>query len=809
MMLEQSNLLAGLNEPQQQAVTTTEGPVLILAGPGSGKTRVITHRIAYLVQHKHVSPWRILAVTFTNKAAKEMRERLETLVGINESKEMTLGTFHAICARVLRIEADYLVPLGLNKSFVIFDTDDQATLVKQAIKALDLDEKQYRPITMLSMISRAKNDLQSPDQMAELASKYLEEVAARVYKQYQKLLRANNGVDFDDLLMLTEQLWRREPEALRKYQARWHYIHVDEFQDCNLPQYKLIRLLGFGTDERHEGLGNVCVVGDDDQMIYTWRGASAENVLRFERDFPHTKIIMLEQNYRSTQTILDAAQNVVQRNRLRKDKRLWTALGTGEKIVLHEAFDEEEEGLFTAREIKRLQARGDIDKLGDVAVMFRTNAQSRALEEQFLRANIPYKVIGSRKFYERKEIKDMLAYLRLLANPNDDLSMQRIINVPNRKIGPKTLGELQRWASEKHISLYEAVQQIDEHPTLGKASKLALSGFGELLVDFNNAIEELILPELLDRIAERSGYGPELRESPEGEERWSNVLELRRVAEDYSAIETHTALELFLENVALVGGADTTQTGENGTIIKEEHNDAVTLITLHAAKGLEYPVVFIVGMDEGSLPHARSVDKPEQLEEERRLAYVGFTRAMRRLYLIRAYRRSYFGESQMTEPSRFLEDIPLHLVSNQGAASSHSSGSPHSSVSRRSSWGDDYNYNQDTRSSRETGRVFGSGKPQASSPTPQRAARPSSHTTPTLPTTLSSQKGNHDGTPPTPSKPKSQQYKPGERVRHDKFGEGIILKSEMEQNTEFVEVQFQGKHGKKRLSMDFAKLEKI
>ena len=808
-MLEQSNLLAGLNEPQQLAVTTTDGPVLILAGPGSGKTRVITHRIAYLVQYKNVSPWRILAVTFTNKAAKEMRERLEKLVGINESKEMTLGTFHAICARVLRIEADYLAPLGLNKSFVIFDTDDQSTLVKQAIKALDLDEKQYRPITIQSMISRAKNDLQSPDQMAELASKYLEEVAARVYKHYQKLLRANNGVDFDDLLMLTEQLWRREPEVLRKYQARWQYIHVDEFQDCNLPQYKLIRLLGFGTDERHEGLGNVCVVGDDDQMIYTWRGASAENVLRFERDFPHTKIIMLEQNYRSTQTILDAAQNVVQRNRLRKDKRLWTALGTGEKIILHEAFDEEEEGLYTAREIKRLQGRGDIDNLGDVAVMYRTNAQSRALEEQFLRANIPYKVIGSRKFYERKEIKDMLAYLRLLANPNDDLSMQRIINVPNRKIGPKTLGELQHWASEMHISLHEAVQQINDHPTLGKAAKLALSGFSELLIDFHNALEELNLPELLDRIAERSGYGPELRESSEGEERWSNVLELRRVAEDYSAIETHTALELFLENVALVGGADTTQTGENGTIMKEERNDAVTLITLHAAKGLEYPVVFIVGMDEGSLPHSRSIDKPEQLEEERRLAYVGFTRAMRRLYLIRAYRRSYFGESQVTEPSRFLEDIPLHLVSKQGATSSHTSGNQRSSVSRRSSWGDEYNYNQDTRSSRETGRVFGSGKPQVSSLKPQNAARSTSNISPASPKIVHSQQNNLEGTPSTQSKPQSQQYKPGDRVRHDKFGEGIILKSEMEQNTEFVEVQFQGKHGKKRLSLDFAKLEKL
>jgi len=759
------DLLTRLNEPQRQAVTTTEGPVLILAGPGSGKTRVITYRIAYLVQYRHISPWRILAVTFTNKAAKEMRERLEKLVGINESKEMTIGTFHAICARVLRIEAGYLAPLGLNKSFVIFDTDDQLTLVKQAIKELDLDEKQYRPITIQAMISRAKNDMQGPDQMAEQAAKYLEEVAARVYKQYQKLLRASNGVDFDDLLMLAEQLWRREPEVLRKYQARWHYIHVDEFQDCNLPQYKLIRLLGFGTDERHEGLGNVCVVGDDDQMIYTWRGASAENVLRFERDFPHTKIIMLEQNYRSTQTILDAAQNVVRRNRMRKDKRLWTALGSGEKIMLYEAYNEEEEGLFTAHEIKRLLARGDINRLGDVAVMYRTNAQSRALEEQFLRANIPYKVIGSRKFYERKEIKDMLAYMRLLANPYDELSLQRIINVPNRKIGPKTFGELQRWAGERQIPLYDAIQQIDEHPTLAKTARLALKNFAQLLVDFTSSIEELQLPELLERIAERSGYGPELRESPEGEERWSNVLELRRVAEDYSEIETRTALELFLENVALVGGADTTQTGENGTLVKEEHNDAVTLITLHAAKGLEFPVVFIVGLDEGSIPHARSVDKPEQLEEERRLAYVGFTRAMHRLYLVRAYRRAFFGESTPTEPSRFLEDIPPHLLSRPASGSSLRSTTLRPAVKPRSSWGDDYN--QDIYPSHETGRVFGSGKPQG------------------------------------------QQYQPGEVVRHDKFGEGIILKSEMEQGTEFVEVQFQGKHGKKRLSMDFAKLEKV
>ncbi len=818
-MLEQQGLLAGLNEPQRRAVTTTEGPLLILAGPGSGKTRVITHRIAYLVQYEHVSPWRILAVTFTNKAAKEMRERLEKLVGISESKEMTIGTFHAICARVLRIEADYLAPLGLNKSFVILDTDDQTTLVKQAIKQLNIDEKQYKPVVMQAFISRAKNELLVPEQMAEQASKYVEEVAARVYKVYQKLLRANNSVDFDDLLMLTEQLWRHEPEVLRRYQLRWQYIHVDEFQDCNLPQYKLIKLLGYGTEERHAGLGNVCVVGDDDQMIYTWRGASAENVQRFEEDFPKTKIILLEQNYRSTQTILDAAQNVVRRNRLRKNKKLWTALGTGEKVFLYEAYNEEEEGLFTAREINRLLARGEIERRGEVAVMYRTNAQSRALEEQFLRANIPYKVIGSRKFYERKEVKDMLAYLRLLLNAGDELSLRRIINVPNRKIGPKTLGEIQQWANEKGVSLYQAIRQAEQHPTLGKAAKKALGEFARLMNDLTGAIDELSLPELLNRIAERSGYGPELREGPEDElDRWANVLELRRVAEDYSEIETRIALELFLENVALVGGADTAQTSENGTLVQEENGDAVTLITLHAAKGLEYPVVFIVGMDEGSLPHARSIDKPEQLEEERRLAYVGFTRAMRRLYLVRAYRRSLFGESMPTEPSRFLADIPGELVANSGGAGGTRSSKASRSNRRRDS-GDDDDYNQDTEG--ESGRVFGSGRAgtygsgglsKPSSATPKWTPHTGSYSSPTVPPSPPPIRKGTGATPQkTPSQPvqKEQQFKPGDKVRHNVFGEGMVLKSEMVQNTEFVEVQFLGKVGKKRLSMDFAKLEKM
>jgi DNA helicase-2/ATP-dependent DNA helicase PcrA len=802
MTLEQRGLLAGLNEPQRRAVTTTQGPVLILAGPGSGKTRVITHRIAYLVQHEDILPWHILAVTFTNKAAKEMRERLEKLVGISEAKEMTIGTFHAICARVLRMEVDYLAPQGLNKSFVILDTDDQLALIKRAIKELNLDDKQYRVSTIHGYISRAKNEMYGPDQMAEQASKYIEEVAARVYKVYQKLLRSNNSVDFDDLLMLTEQLWRHEPEVLARYQRRWQYLHVDEFQDCNLPQYKLMRLLAYGTYERHEGLGNICVVGDDDQMIYSWRGASIENVIRFEEDFPKRELVILDQNYRSTQNILDAAQQVVKRNRMRKDKQLWTAQGGGAKITVHTAPNEEQEGNYVAQEIKLLMGRGEIERLGDVAVMYRTNAQSRALEEQFLRWNIPYKVIGSRKFYERKEIKDMLAYLRLLANPNDDLSFMRIINVPSRKIGARTLGELQNWANQQNISLFTAAKRIDAHPTLGKAAKSALSCFTKLIDDLSDSIDHLPLPDLLDHIAERSGYGPELRATVDQElDRWANVLELRRVAEDYAEIETRVALDLYLENVALVGGADTEQTSENGTLLKEENRDAVTLITLHAAKGLEFPIVFIVGMDEGSLPHSRSIDKPEELEEERRLAYVGFTRAMKRLYLVRASRRSFFGETQYTEPSRFLDDIPQHLITRRGVGSEGQSSSGYNVRRRQASWEDDIN--QDPYGA-DDGATFGSGKPRKNTPTasrssiPPRASSPSPRIPPTLPT---ASRG--------PVRPKEQQFHPGDRVRHATFGEGIVLKSEMEQNTEFVEVQFAGKLGKKRLSMDFAKLEKL
>jgi DNA helicase-2/ATP-dependent DNA helicase PcrA len=662
-MSEHNDLLGGLNAAQRQAVTTTQGPLLILAGPGSGKTRVLTHRIAYLVASRGVDPAHILAVTFTNRAAREMRERLLALVGANAASAMAIGTFHAICARTLRAEAAHLGEAGITSSFVILDASDQAGLIKQALKELRLDEKQYKPRRMQTIISLAKNNGLGPEQLAERAEEPDETVASQVYRVYQRLLRAINGVDFDDLLMLTERLWSGEAEVLARYQQRWHYLHVDEFQDCNGMQYQLVRLLAWGTEARHEGLGHLCVVGDDDQMIYTWRGASAHTVLRFERDFRGAAVILLEQNYRSTQTILDAALGVVRRNRLRKEKQLWTERGQGEKIAMYEASDEEAEGQFAALEISRLLAVGEIGHLSEVAVMYRTNAQSRVLEEQFLHANIPYRVVGSRKFYERKEIKDVLAYLRLLANPQDDYALERIINVPNRKIGPKTLDALREWAGSLSLPLLAAANQIDWHPTLGKAAKAAVVTFAQLMDGLSQEVDALSLPALLDRVVERSGLGAELRKPSEDKlDRWGNIEELRRVAEDYAEIgNTRDALELFLENVALIGGADTTTTGENGRL-SEVSRDAVTFITLHAAKGLEYPVVFIIGLDEGSLPHARSFDKPEQLEEERRLAYVGITRAMRRLYLVRAARRAVFGDYRYTEPSRFLEDLPTALV---------------------------------------------------------------------------------------------------------------------------------------------------
>jgi len=781
------DILQGLNPPQRRAVETIEGPLLILAGPGSGKTRVITHRIAHILRERRVMPWNVLAVTFTNKAAREMKDRLEGLVG-PDARDLNVGTFHSICSRVLRREAES-AGLALGSNFAIYDDGDQLNLVKQALREMNLDEKQYRPQAIHALISRAKNDLLNPMQYAERVNKYFEEVAARVYRRYEELLRQNNAADFDDLILLTHQLWRTHPHVLRKYQDRYLYIHVDEFQDTNKAQYELVRMLAAGTPETPGHL-NICAVADDDQSIYSWRGANPRVLIQFETDFPGAQIVLLEQNYRSTQMILDAAQNVVQHNRLRRDKHLWTDKSGGDKITIHEAYNEEEEANFVADEIRTHVARGAF-QYRDFAVMYRTNAQSRALEEQFIRSGTPYVVVGSKKFYERKEIKDVLAYLRLLANTRDTLSLQRIINVPNRKIGPKTLAEFMAWSQRENREPLDALATIDAHPTLSTGSKRALAAFHAILVDLQSAAKELPLPALIDRVLERTGYAAELRDgTEEGDERWTNVLELRRVAEDFSEIEPQTALALFLENVALVSGADTTQNGENGDLVTEERN-AVTLITLHAAKGLEYPAVFIVGLEEGVLPHSRSLENETELEEERRLAYVGITRAMRRLYLTRAFKRSFYGGSSVyQEASRFLEDIPPALVINSRQRSRTLGTSP------------------DAERPSQPSRLPSSVRAPSHSPFSRQGdtSRALSHPSPRV-ATASTPAQPDVPEPATPVPAAADNLRPGDRVMHRLFGEGTVLKVDEGRNSTVVDVLFK-QAGKKSLDLSFARLEK-
>jgi DNA helicase-2/ATP-dependent DNA helicase PcrA len=791
------DLLAGLNAPQQEAVTHGEGPLLILAGPGSGKTRVITHRIAYLLREQGVPPWSLLAVTFTNKAAREMRDRLDRLVGAR-ARDLTIGTFHAICARILRREGEQTGIIPSN--FAIFDDDDQVTLAKQAVLNLNLNDKQYQPRSMLSAISRAKNELLGPLQFAEQAHKYYDEIVARVYKEYQRLLQQNNAVDFDDLILLAYTLWRQHPDVLERYQARYRFLHIDEFQDTNIAQYKLVMLLGKGTPET-PGHRNVCVVGDEDQGIYSWRGADVHNIRAFEQDFPDARVILLEQNYRSTQHILDAARQVVQHNLSRKDKRLWTEKQGGERIRVHEAYNEEEEGQWVANEIRRLVARREV-KLKECAVMYRTNAQSRALEEQFIRAGVPYKVIGSKRFYERKEIKDILAYLRLLLNPSDTFSLKRIINVPNRKIGPKTLDELLKWADAQKLPACEAIRKIQDHPTLNTAGKRALTNFGVILDNLLAAAATERLPDLIEQILLQTGYRSELGDgTEEGEERLRNVRELQRVAMDYSEIEPGTALQLFLEQIALVGGADVVQTSSDERAgLAQEDADAVTLITLHAAKGLEFPVVFMVGMEEGLLPHGRSLMDIKQLEEERRLAYVGITRAMSRLYLVRAFRRTFYGSfgeagGSVMEPSRFLMDIPDHLV--DGRKSMPRNGVSGSGTLGRSVPGGA------TLSEATSNRSRGGWAARAAGPggwgyASQIARRIEEEDTPTAAESVS-----------PPAAPAGQQFHVGDRVKHRIYGVGTIVSTTLEHDNELVEVDFGERFGTKTLDVSFARLEKL
>lgn len=637
-----------LNAEQRAAVTAPLGQVLVLAGPGSGKTRVLTQRIAYLIEAMGVRPHNILAVTFTNKAAREMQHRLQALLG-DAGEGVWLGTFHANCARILRREAQYL---SFDNNFVIMDSDDQQALVKRAIRELNLDEKLYRPTSIHAAISAAKNNLITPADFP--TQSYRDEIIKRIYERYQSLLRDSNAVDFDDLLLETVRLLVDNPQVRERYARRFEHILVDEFQDTNLVQYELLKLLA----SLH---GNLFVVGDEDQSIYRWRGADYRNVLRFEQDYPACQKILLEQNYRSTQTVLDAARAVIDRNKHRTRKHLFSERGSGERLVLYEAVDEHAEAAFVVDTIQQWVTSGKA-RGSDFAVMYRTNAQSRLLEEAFLRAGLPYRLVGALRFYGRREVKDLICFLRLVHNPDDEVSLARVINIPPRGVGEKTMVALQLTARQANLTagqlLIELGEKEAQSPHWGRftgRSILPLADFGSLLAGWRRAVAEgLSLPGLFDRILMDTAYQEYIDDgSEEGKDRWDNVQELRRLAYEFS----EGGLTAFLENLALVSDQDT---------LPEEAGNAATLLTLHAAKGLEFRFVFIIGLDEGLLPHARSKDDPEEMAEERRLLYVGITRAKDRVYLLRAHQRSQYGSLEIQEPSRFLEDLPESLIQRQG-----------------------------------------------------------------------------------------------------------------------------------------------
>lgn len=650
------NLLSSLNEVQREAVQHTEGPLLILSGAGSGKTRVITHRIAYLLEHHDVSPFRILAVTFTNKAAREMKDRLDVLVEGSVSRDLWVATFHATCARILRRDIE---KLGTNtesenvsrardhaytRDFTIFDTGEQATLVKDVLRQLNYSDKQYNPRAVLSHISRAKNESISPETYQNIADGYFERIVAEVYALYQKALRTNNALDFDDLLLFTVKLLNENPEVRQFYQNKFEYILVDEYQDTNRCQYELVNLLVTGTKQ------NICVVGDDDQSIYAFRGADIKNILDFEKDYPNTQVLRLEQNYRSTQNILDAAWGVVHNNKARKAKKLWTQNDLGELITCYEAMDENDEAGYVGTQIEDWHAEGVDYK--DFAVFYRTNAQSRIFEEAFRTADIPYQIVGGVGFYDRMEIKDLLAYLRVVCNPNDSVSVRRIINVPSRGIGATTLDRLINFAARQGISLFEAIRRVGEITTINRGIQAKVQRFAKIFDDFDAS---MLPADALDYVLKVTGYlrNLEAQRTIEAQNRVENIQELINAVIEYEQNTAEPTLSDYLENVALTADIDTMET---------DTTDMVTLMTLHSAKGLEFPFVFIVGMEEGYLPHGRSLDTQAELEEERRLCYVGITRAMEQLYLSHASSRRTFRETEYRVQSRFISEIPEHLI---------------------------------------------------------------------------------------------------------------------------------------------------
>jgi len=641
------SLLDELNPAQKKAVLETEGPILVFAGAGSGKTRVLTYKIAYLIRNKRVDPRNILAVTFTNKAADEMRERVERLLGVS-AKGIWISTFHSACVRILR---NHIEKLGFKKNFIIYDEQDQQRHLRSVMKDLGLDFKMFPLKAIQSTIEKLKNEGITPDKYHPSQFNIFQKRVGLVYQRYQEDLKKNNALDFGDLLIFVLILFQKFPEVLRMYQDLCQYVMVDEFQDTNLIQYRLLKKLV----ERHR---NICVVGDDDQSIYRWRGAEIGNILNFEKDFPEAKIVTLEQNYRSTQNILNAANHIVRQNRLRKEKRLWTENSEGELITLYIAEDEEDEARFVVKKIlEQIESSDKKLRYRDISVFYRINAQSRAIEDEFVRNRIPYTIVGGMKFYERKEIKDILAYLRVISNPDDDLSLKRILNIPPRGIGEKTVERFETLSREKGISLFEGLKESLKEDWLTNSMKERLKDFLKLIEDLRKESEKVSLSQLTLSVVQTTGYIERLKEEATDESfsRIENIEELINVIMEFEKGD-EVSLEGFLDKVSLITDVD----------LYEDKGDKVSLMTLHCAKGLEFPMVFIIGVEEGLLPHYRRGEEIEDMEEERRLFYVGITRAKERLFLSRAERRSTFGIGRANPPSRFLQELPTSLIKIEG-----------------------------------------------------------------------------------------------------------------------------------------------
>jgi DNA helicase-2/ATP-dependent DNA helicase PcrA len=742
-----AELTAGLNPAQEDAVLHTEGPLLIIAGAGSGKTRVLTHRIAHLIQERGVSPFEILAITFTNKAADEMKTRVGGLVG-PVAEKMWVSTFHSACVRILRRDGDRL---GFPSSFTIYDQTDAVRLTGYVLRDLNLDSKKFPPRTVHATISAAKNDYRTVEEYTEGAQTIFERKIAEVYAEYQARLRKAGAMDFDDLLFNVVELFRRNPDVLEHYQRRFRHVLVDEYQDTNSVQNAMVTMLG----QAHR---NVCVVGDGDQSIYKFRGADIRNILEFEKTFPDATVVLLEQNYRSTQTVLDAANAVISNNESRKPKELWTEQGEGDKILRYFGDDEVDEAQWVTHELARVH-EGGLHRWGDMAVFYRTNAQSRALEEYLVRVNIPYKVVGGTRFYDRREIKDALAYLKAVVNPTDEVSLKRILNVPKRGIGDSSIGKLDTWANANGVPFIDALRNYDEAGISGRAPR----GIDDFLV-FHDEVTELLdketPAELLRILLDRSGYLAELEEerSIEAEGRLENLGELVGGAEEFETVDA------FLENVSLVADTDALDDDESQVI----------LMTLHSAKGLEFPIVFLIGLEDGVFPHMRSLGEPKELEEERRLAYVGITRAMEKLHLSHAWSRMLHGQTQYNPPSRFLDEIPSHLVTDAEGSRARRRSSSFGSGGWSSGGGSGGGGGSSYRSANRESMVDAAMKVKG----------------------------------PQPSGADELGLKIGDDVRHAKWGEGVILDISGSGDKAEARVRFPDA-GEKHLLLSWAPLEKI